>query len=296
MSGIAEDTPETRRTWLANLRWAAEHAPAGLTLTIEPINRIGMPAYFLHRQAQAHELPTCWAQRIKLQLDPTTAGSVKAVSHCRTLPMRCNRSVGPCATGWRCGAAAGAVPGEFSPSWPPSAMLMAGTRWAEYRPPEQLQQAWPMVNLNGDSIRPTGDSVARRRKHMAAPLDTSIGHLLRFCENKRARRSAQDDLLRPFASKDPLLGTTCSALRRPGYLEHVPQDLTELGLVQPTEAEGRWRAAAAGGWWQATAAAMAVVVIGGNAPDGGDGPGRALREVLSHPYLLSYSSEDFDAH
>ena len=53
MSGIAEDAPETRRTWLANLRWAAEHAPAGLTLTIEPINRIGMPAYFLHRQAGA---------------------------------------------------------------------------------------------------------------------------------------------------------------------------------------------------------------------------------------------------
>lgn len=70
MSGIAEDTPETRATWLANLRWAVEHAPAGLTLTIEPINRIGMPGYFLHRQAQAHELlDLLQTGRVKLQLD-----------------------------------------------------------------------------------------------------------------------------------------------------------------------------------------------------------------------------------
>jgi hydroxypyruvate isomerase len=70
MSGIAEDTPGTRATWLANLSWAAQHAPAGLTLSIEPINRVGMPGYFLHRQAQAHELLDLLdTERVKLQLD-----------------------------------------------------------------------------------------------------------------------------------------------------------------------------------------------------------------------------------
>ncbi|MFC6219535.1 hydroxypyruvate isomerase family protein [Pelomonas aquatica] len=70
MSGIAEDGPETRATWLANLRWAAEQAPAGLTLTVEPINRRDMPGYFLHRQAQALELlATLGSPRVKLQLD-----------------------------------------------------------------------------------------------------------------------------------------------------------------------------------------------------------------------------------
>lgn len=33
----------------------------------------------------------------------------------------------------------------------------------------------------------------------------------------------------------------------------------------------------------------------GNTPEGEGDPGRGLREVLSHPYLLSYSTEDFDA-
>lgn len=70
MSGIAEDGPETRATWLANLRWAAEQAPAGLTLTVEPINRRDMPGYFLHRQAQALELlAALGSPRVKLQLD-----------------------------------------------------------------------------------------------------------------------------------------------------------------------------------------------------------------------------------
>lgn len=70
MSGIAEDDAETRATWLANLAWAAAQAPAGLTLTVEPINRRDMPGYFLHRQAQALELLSRLASpRVKLQLD-----------------------------------------------------------------------------------------------------------------------------------------------------------------------------------------------------------------------------------
>ncbi|MFT7774978.1 hydroxypyruvate isomerase family protein [Roseateles sp.] len=70
MSGIAEDGVRTRATWLANLAWAAEHAPAGLTLTIEPINRRDMSGYFLHRQAQALELLAALGSPcVKLQLD-----------------------------------------------------------------------------------------------------------------------------------------------------------------------------------------------------------------------------------
>ena len=70
MSGIAEDGARTRTTWLANLAWAAAQAPAGLTLTVEPINRRDMPGYFLHRQAQALELLSRLASpRVKLQLD-----------------------------------------------------------------------------------------------------------------------------------------------------------------------------------------------------------------------------------
>lgn len=70
LSGIAEDGPETRATWLANLAWAANEAPAGLTLTVEPINRRDMPGYFLHRQAQALSLlAELDSPRVKLQLD-----------------------------------------------------------------------------------------------------------------------------------------------------------------------------------------------------------------------------------
>lgn len=133
---------------------------------------------------------------------------------------------------------------------------------------------------------------------MAAPLDTSIGHLLRFLREQAGKTFSTDDLLQALREQGPIAWDyPFWPLRRPGYLEHVLQDLTELGLVQPTEAEGRWRAAAAGGWPPAGDGGGdgGGGDRGGNAPDGGDGPGRGLREVLSHPYLLSYSSEDFDA-
>lgn len=70
MSGIADDGPDTRATWLANLAWAASQAPDGLTLAVEPINRRDMPGYFLHRQSQALDLLAALASpRVKLQLD-----------------------------------------------------------------------------------------------------------------------------------------------------------------------------------------------------------------------------------
>lgn len=68
LSGLAEDGPETRATWLANLAWAAEQSP--LPLVVEPINRRDMAGYFLHRQAQAMELLAALnAPRVQLQLD-----------------------------------------------------------------------------------------------------------------------------------------------------------------------------------------------------------------------------------
>jgi len=68
LSGQAEDTPQTRATWLANLRWAAEQS--ALPLVVEPINRRDMPGYFLHRQAQALELLAALNMpRVQLQLD-----------------------------------------------------------------------------------------------------------------------------------------------------------------------------------------------------------------------------------
>lgn len=68
LSGLAEDGPETRATWLANLRWAAEQSSR--PLVVEPINRRDMPGYFLHRQAQAHQLLDELAvPNVQLQLD-----------------------------------------------------------------------------------------------------------------------------------------------------------------------------------------------------------------------------------
>ncbi|MCE4554936.1 hydroxypyruvate isomerase family protein [Roseateles cellulosilyticus] len=68
LSGLADDTPAHRATWLANLRWAAEQS--SLPLVVEPINRRDMPGYFLHRQAQALDLLAQLASpRVTLQLD-----------------------------------------------------------------------------------------------------------------------------------------------------------------------------------------------------------------------------------
>ncbi|RZL36586.1 MAG: hydroxypyruvate isomerase [Rubrivivax sp.] len=68
LSGLADDTPETRATWLANLAWAAAQSP--LPLLVEPINRRDMPGYFLHRQAQALALlAELNSPQVQLQMD-----------------------------------------------------------------------------------------------------------------------------------------------------------------------------------------------------------------------------------
>lgn len=68
LSGLTDDTPATRATWLANLSWAAGQST--LPLVVEPINRRDMPGYFLHRQAQALELLAALdTPGVQLQLD-----------------------------------------------------------------------------------------------------------------------------------------------------------------------------------------------------------------------------------
>lgn len=68
LSGLAEDTPAHRGTWLTNLRWAADQS--ALPLTVEPINRRDMPGYFLHTQAQTLALlAELGTPRVQLQLD-----------------------------------------------------------------------------------------------------------------------------------------------------------------------------------------------------------------------------------
>lgn len=68
LSGLIDNAPETRATWLTNLGWAASQST--LPLVVEPINRRDMPGYFLHRQAQALELLAALnSPRVQLQLD-----------------------------------------------------------------------------------------------------------------------------------------------------------------------------------------------------------------------------------
>jgi 2-dehydrotetronate isomerase len=60
MAGVQHaglERADMRRTFKANLAWAAElAAPAGIQLLIEPINTRDMPGYFLNRQDEAHAL------------------------------------------------------------------------------------------------------------------------------------------------------------------------------------------------------------------------------------------------
>lgn len=48
--------PAAKARLLENLHWAAEAAPAGLTLTLEPLNPVSMPGYFLNDYALAAEI------------------------------------------------------------------------------------------------------------------------------------------------------------------------------------------------------------------------------------------------
>ena len=68
-AGVARE--ELRRTYVANLRWAAnEMAKAGLDTLIEPINTRDIPGFFLNRQDHAHEvIEEVGATNLKVQMD-----------------------------------------------------------------------------------------------------------------------------------------------------------------------------------------------------------------------------------
>lgn len=69
MTGIAEGT-SARDTLLRNLDWAAKAAPEGLTLTLEPLNSVAMPGYFLNDYALARDiLEALGADNVGLQYD-----------------------------------------------------------------------------------------------------------------------------------------------------------------------------------------------------------------------------------
>ncbi|MBI1417633.1 MAG: TIM barrel protein [Limimaricola sp.] len=68
MAGAAESVA-ARDTFIANLRWAASHAPHQ-SLTIEPINRVDMPGYFLSDYDLACDvLDAVAAPNLHLQFD-----------------------------------------------------------------------------------------------------------------------------------------------------------------------------------------------------------------------------------
>lgn len=65
------DAAALRATYVANMRAAAAQlAPLGITLLIEPINTRDMPGYFLNWQQQAHDVVTeVGAPNLKVQMD-----------------------------------------------------------------------------------------------------------------------------------------------------------------------------------------------------------------------------------
>jgi hydroxypyruvate isomerase len=74
MAGIAPagiERPTLQATYLANLAWAAaQAAPAGIDVLIEPINPRDIPGYFLNRQDEAHAIvEQLGASNLKVQMD-----------------------------------------------------------------------------------------------------------------------------------------------------------------------------------------------------------------------------------
>jgi hydroxypyruvate isomerase len=74
MAGLAladSDADDLHRTYINNLRWAAELAQAaGRQVLIEPINTRDMPRFFLNYQAQAHAvLDEVGADNLQVQMD-----------------------------------------------------------------------------------------------------------------------------------------------------------------------------------------------------------------------------------
>jgi hydroxypyruvate isomerase len=74
MAGLAPagaDRAVLRRTYVANLVWAAEQAaPRGVNLLIEPINTRDIPGFFLNRQDEAHAIVAeVGAPNLQVQMD-----------------------------------------------------------------------------------------------------------------------------------------------------------------------------------------------------------------------------------
>jgi len=67
----ADDYERRRRTFIRNLRHAcSEAAQMGITVLIEPLNRMDNPDYFLHTQAEAHAIRAqVDAPNLKVQMD-----------------------------------------------------------------------------------------------------------------------------------------------------------------------------------------------------------------------------------
>ena len=76
MTGEAEG-PEAKATMLANMRWAAEAAPKGITLMLEPLNPVAMPGYFLNNYELAADiLNELGAANVALQYDSYHAQTI----------------------------------------------------------------------------------------------------------------------------------------------------------------------------------------------------------------------------
>ncbi|MCX7558082.1 TIM barrel protein [Sulfitobacter sp. F26204] len=69
MTGMAEGEA-AKQTLIDNLKWAASEAPEGLILTLEPLNAVAQPGYFLNDYALAAEvLAAVDAPNVGLQYD-----------------------------------------------------------------------------------------------------------------------------------------------------------------------------------------------------------------------------------
>ena len=69
LAGVS-DGEQAEDAFVANLKWAADAAPAGMRLLIEPLNTRDNPGYFLHGSAQARRiLDRVGAANVCLQYD-----------------------------------------------------------------------------------------------------------------------------------------------------------------------------------------------------------------------------------
>lgn len=69
MTGEAEGA-EAKATMIENMAWAADAAPKGITLMLEPLNPVAFPGYFLNDYALAAEvLERLGAKNVALQFD-----------------------------------------------------------------------------------------------------------------------------------------------------------------------------------------------------------------------------------